>query len=1841
MMQQLTAAWGLSYYFNQQKAIRLAQQNRWAMQQKEANGALLSLQGLDEAGRPHYYASYNNQAASNTRTNLLWTGNRLGYNLTGASSNLSGRLGFWDGGRVRGTHQELIGRVTQQDNPFAFDNHATHVAGTLIAAGILPAAKGMAFGAQLKAWDFNNDTPEIAAAAGSLIVSNHSYGSLCGWRGTGRGWEWWGEPSLSEIFDWKFGFYTNSARDWDIIAYQTPYYLMVKSAGNNRDSNGPPAGTPYFIANSDLSSTVPRSRNDGYDIVTTNGTAKNILTIGAANPISNGYQQPSDVISASFSSWGPTDDGRIKPDLVGIGVNVLSTGANDDQAYFASGGTSMSAPNVAGSLLLLQEYYSRLNRGNFMRSATLKGLALHTANEAGNAPGPDYVFGWGLLNAEKAASVISNPQGNHLLQERELSQNQTYSFQVFASGKGPLEVTICWTDPEGTVSLLTPQSVNDRTPKLVNDLDVRITQENQTYLPWTLDPDNPAQAAVPGDNIRDNVEKIFIPDAVPGKSYLVSISHKGTLQRAPQAYSIIVSGIGGKAYCASKAMNSSGTKIDQFAFGSIQYTATGNCATYTDLTNLTASVTTGQSIPLSLRLGTCGDDTPKVAKVFVDWNGDADFDDPNELVATTPPIQGTDTYQTNVGIPAGIVAGNFSRIRIVCRETGDPDEVSSCGSYPQGETQDYRIAFLAPAKDVGVVDLPYPEQTFCSSDQFGGTTVVVRNYGTTAQSNIPVSVEVSEDNGAVVGSLTGILIGPLYPGNEASLVLSGVFNALPGKKYTFNCRTALTVDADPSNNAFVANRSTSTGTASPSATASICGNDATVLQGTGNGTLFWYDAPTGGNLLAVGNKAYTNYKPDNLTYYVALNEFYDRVGPPSKSVFSGGNYGQHTGEIQLTTQAPLILERARLYVGQSGRITFTVKNQKGNIVSGTTLNVLATRNPAVAGDASDDASDQGAVYYLNLRIPEAGTYSIAASYEGGATLFRSTVGVTGYPFAIPQVVSITGSSSGNNTYLYLYDTRFRAAGCTSSRVAVVAQAAAAAVATIDSGSPIQICKGDSTLLKANQGDGFSYQWQKEGINIEFAEEASLWVGTSGNYTVTVTNATGCKTTSSPVEVKVNNITPIPVTIVPSSSPELCSAAPVNITLKAITGLDPNLITFQWYKNEKVINQANQSTYLATEAGEYTVMVSQPSCQMSLSLPLKISQEDIQLTVSSGTICGGSGSAELTAQTNQGTVVWYDAPVGGNLIATGSTYTTPTLTSDKSYYVGVNEFSGTLSSPNIQTGGGFSAFTTYRTYFSAYVPFMLKKASLHIGQAGAGPRTVKVELTDRNFSNRVIASTVLSVNPGVAEYDLNLYVPAPGHNYGLAISAFGGGAEAYAHTSASNIQYPYVLPGIVAITGNNQANQGSFFGYLYNWKIQAEGCASTKRAEAKVKVLISTPSEAKLSSNTSDGIQTICQGQNAMLKVDLKGTPPWSITYTDGQTPVTIQQIQQTPYMLPVKEAGTYSLLSVADDRSCANGMVSGTATVKVIEAPSDYPDIITSGPIEFCIGGSVTLIASLGFDKYLWSTGETSRSILVQQSGKYWVAGGKLNCYGPPSREISISAQPTFDQATILASGPLSFCVGDSVILSAPQGYSLYTWSNRAKTRSITVKTSGQYQVKVGYPGCVSDDSSPVTVAVSQEFPPKPEITTLGNRLTSSSEANNQWLKEGTPIPGATQATYVAPTSGTYTVKVANGSCSVVSNEVAIWVTSLDEPQPTDTGVRIYPNPGQHNFSVEYTSGRPSSSVLVHLCNALGVELMKQPLQLVQDSWQGTFEVNLLPAGVYFIKIVDGQKLMVRPWIKQ
>ncbi|WP_431213318.1 S8 family serine peptidase [Puia sp. P3] len=411
----------------------------------------------------------------------------------------------------------------------------------MIAAGVNPLVKGMSFGAQqLQAYDFDGDQSEmIAAAAGGLLVSNHSYADIAGWYFDNdlQRWEFWGNPG--DTVDIRFGLYDADTHAWDTIAYAAPSYLISKAGGNSRNDSGAAVGQTYYRMNAQGSFINAGARpagisnNNGYMSIPTYGNAKNILTIGAVNPIPGGYRSPSDVVLADFSSIGPTGDGRIKPDLVADGINVLSTVATADNGYDYMSGTSMATPAAAGSSFLLQEYYFKLHN-SYLLSSTVKGLMIHTADEAGNAPGPDYSFGWGLINMQKAAAVITDDNAASKSQqiiEGKLTSTTASTYVITASGKTPVFATLCWTDVPANPATIPANSHNFRDAgiKLINDLDLKITDNatGKVYLPWVLDPNNPGAPAGKGDNIRDNVEKVELSDSlIPGRQYTISVKSK-------------------------------------------------------------------------------------------------------------------------------------------------------------------------------------------------------------------------------------------------------------------------------------------------------------------------------------------------------------------------------------------------------------------------------------------------------------------------------------------------------------------------------------------------------------------------------------------------------------------------------------------------------------------------------------------------------------------------------------------------------------------------------------------------------------------------------------------------------------------------------------------------------------------------------------------------------------------------------------------------------------------------------------------------------------------------------------------------------------------------------------------------------------------------------------------------------------------------------------------------------------------------------------------------------------------------------------------------------------------
>lgn len=1125
-----------------EELVRLSLQKGWPLTLTGSNGRMAMLTGVDVLGYPIYTSTDNNiRAAATIRTNQLWNGGSTGLNLSGSDASVKGKLGIWDGGRIRGTHQELTGRVTQRDNPSSTSDHATHVAGTLSASGVNPVAKGMSYGLQeLLAYDFNSHVSEMLTEAPNLLVSNHSYGAISGWRYNDdqSRWEFWGQWGANE--DYKFGYYSSETQMFDSIAYNAPYYLIVKSSGNNRNENGPAVGQPYWRY--DASNTMINagnrpagiSSNDGYDIISTYGTAKNILTVGAVNALENGYNRSEDVVMSSFSSWGPTDDGRIKPDVVANGVNLVSSIATSDNAYANYSGTSMASPSAAGSVLLLQEYYKRLHPSvPFMRSSTLRGIIIHTADESGPAAGPDYQFGWGLMNMEKAASVITSNNTKQLIQENTLTNGSTFTLPVVASGEGVLKATICWTDPKGQVDNV--NLLNNTAIKLVHDLDIRIKQGATTWSPWVLNPASPASFATTGDNIRDNVEKVEVTDVVPGQTYTIEITHKGTLERGSQIYSLIVSGVGGTAICASAPSSTAGARIDSVSFGSLQRLNAAGCTGYTNFTNTpntTATIEANSTVPFYFKVSSCdATNNTKVVKAFIDFNNDGDFTDAGENIATSGVISGNGFYSGNATIPA-VAIGNYSILRVIVQETNDPASVNPCGSYGNGETQDYRVQFTTPSKDVGISGVVSPVSGECA-DGAQYVSVRIQNFGKVAQSSVPVTITVKD------GPTTIATLSETYPGTIAAYgsvvyTLQTPFNAEAGKTYTISGFTSLGGDQVVSNNLKDASVTIASAGAGPSGTAEICGGTTVFLKVTnpvGTDVYKWYSTSGSSTAIATGANTSSSVITGNSTYYVSKNELSNRVGPADKTVFTDGGYNSFSGNfVRFSNDVPVVIKSARLYIGNPGKITFIVADISNfNETTGsysylplasTTIDVFATDpTPQPGVQTGNDPADLGAIYQLDLPVTSTGNHAIIVQCSDGATIFRNNnIPSNPYPYSIPGVFSITGNSAVLSTdpvyyqkfYYFFYDVKIDMGACPSGRTAVVAT------------------NGTAPTITANGNDLTSstapaYQWYKDGVPVAGATLSVYSATQSGVYKVQTTDAFGCQLFSNEINLTVTSI----------------------------------------------------------------------------------------------------------------------------------------------------------------------------------------------------------------------------------------------------------------------------------------------------------------------------------------------------------------------------------------------------------------------------------------------------------------------------------------------------------------------------------------------------------------------------------------------------------------------------------------------------------------------------------------------------------------------------------------------
>lgn len=427
------------------------------------------------------------------------------------------RIGLWDGNVER--HVDFGDRLHVQEYNYSVaesESHGIHTAGTIAGEGLLnPNAQGIAPRAELYSMNFRmfpdeqSDGEEMLEARRkyNITLTSNSYGPslerLC---------PYYNELSYS---------YLGSEAERDRLAFDEPTLTHIYAAGNDQG-----------LCN-------------GYKYGSSASRAKNVIYVGAVDKHGR---------MSKFSSWGPMDDGRLIPTVSAKGVGTLSTVHGN--GYKLMDGTSMACPAVSGHVALLAERYHQLHGGQHPHAALVKGLLANTADDRGNV-GPDYQYGYGVVNAPAALTALEN-KWYAVGRVQRGSAAKPVQIDV-PQGVKQLRVMLTWLDPAPAVKEF---AYGEKA--LVNDLDLSVSAGGVATLPYVLNPTTPDAPATRGVDDCNNIEQVVIDNPVAGIAEAIIRGHDKIHDGEEQEYVLtwyfyygapaLLCPIGGEAYSPGDEM---------------------------------------------------------------------------------------------------------------------------------------------------------------------------------------------------------------------------------------------------------------------------------------------------------------------------------------------------------------------------------------------------------------------------------------------------------------------------------------------------------------------------------------------------------------------------------------------------------------------------------------------------------------------------------------------------------------------------------------------------------------------------------------------------------------------------------------------------------------------------------------------------------------------------------------------------------------------------------------------------------------------------------------------------------------------------------------------------------------------------------------------------------------------------------------------------------------------------------------------------------------------------------------------------------------------------------------
>jgi hypothetical protein len=662
-----------------------------------------------------------------------------------------------------------------------------------------------------------------------------------------------------------------------------------------------------------------------------------------------------------------------------------------------------------------------------------------------------------------------------------------------------------------------------------------------------------------------------------------------------------------------------------------------------------------------------------------------------------------------------------------------------------------------------------------------------------------------------------------------------------------------------------------------------------------------------------------------------------------------------------------------------------------------------------------------------------------------------------------------------------------------------------------------LCAEDSTTLTVKPAFK-TYHWSTGGV------ASAITVADGGTYNVTVTDYDGCTASGSVQLTEHPAIGQPSITITGKTT--FCAGD--SVILSAPDGFT----SYHWSTG------AASQRIKITQSGSYHVQVkNNTACSSPVSESVTVvvnALPEAPVVTAEGplTFCEG-GSVVLSVPEGFAGYQW----------STGDTTRTLTVSETGSYKVRLTDAAGCTSQPSLNTSV-FVRSAPPKPIIEANGPLsfcaggsVTLSAPAGLGgyhwSTGETTQTITVSTTGSYTVTATSADGCASVASDPTNVQVSDTLPKPVIEASGPLSFCAGGSVV--------LSAPAGFTGYVWSTG--QTTQSITVSVSGDYSVSVNmnnSCTSPSSDAVTVHVSETLPKPVIQVS----GPLSFCEGGSVTLSA------PAGVDGYAWSTGETTQSIT-------VSATGSYAV-TMSMTTGCTSP-VSDAVSVQVLQA-LPKPIVEASGPVSFCAGGSVTLSAPSGFDHYVWSTGDTTRTITASVTGSYSVTVSMNNgCTSPVSDAVSVQVLDALPKPVVEANGPLFFCTGGSVTLSAPSGFDHYLWSTGATTQNITVSTTGNYSVAVTMNnGCASPASDAVAVQVLETLP-KPVVEAsgplsfcAGGSVTLSAPAG---LAGYLWSSGQTTRTITVSTSGQFSVKITSGCGSPSSDAVTVAVHPLP-PKP-------------------------------------------------------------------------------------